>query len=198
MNGVERLGWRDHLAGLAIAAVYVGVLLWTSTDLAMSRDESFYVVAAERYGGWLEQLWDDPGAATEQSAVDRAWSYNSEHPSLMKTAFALSWLAHDAWDVFPVDSMAFRFPGMLTAGLLLWLVYVFGARVFGRGAGLFAAAAMALVPRFYYHAHLDCFDVPIALMTTLVTYCYWRSLTRPWWAVWTGFAFGLALATKHN
>ena len=54
------------------------------------------------------------------------------------------------------------------------------------------------MPRPFYHAHLDCFDVPIVLATTFAVYAYWRSLTRRSWAVWTGVAWGLALATKHN
>jgi 4-amino-4-deoxy-L-arabinose transferase-like glycosyltransferase len=191
-------GWRDHLAGALLAAAYVAVLLGTSTDLAMSRDESFYVVAAERYGAWFRELAADAGAATQQPVIDRAWGYNHEHPALMKSLFALSWLAHERWDLFANDSVAHRFPGMLTAGLLLWLVYVFGARAYGRMAGAFAAGALALMPRFFYHAHLNAFDVPIVLMLTLVTYCYWRSLERPRWALATGLAFGLALATKHN
>ncbi|MCZ7679127.1 MAG: glycosyltransferase family 39 protein [Sandaracinaceae bacterium] len=87
---------------------------------------------------------------------------------------------------------------MLSGGLLLWLIYIFGARAYGRQVGAFAAIAFALLPRVFYHAHLDCFDVPIVLMMTLVTYCYWRSLTDPRWAIWTGITYGLALATKHN
>lgn len=194
----RRAGARDHLVGLLLAAGYVSLLLVTSTDLAMSRDESFYVIAAERYGRWVEQLLEDPSAAMERRAIDGAWRYNHEHPALMKTAFALSQLADDRWDLFTRDSMAYRFPGMLAGGLSLWLVYIFGARLRSRLAGAFAAGALALMPRFFYHAHLDAFDVPIALMIALVTYCYWRSLTRPAWAVWTGIAFGLALSTKHN
>jgi hypothetical protein len=54
------------------------------------------------------------------------------------------------------------------------------------------------MPRVFYHAHLDCFDVPIVLMMTWVTYCYWRSLTDPRWAIVTGLVYGLALETKHN
>ena len=192
------VGWRDHALGLALCAAYVAALVATAGDLAMARDEAFYVDAAESYARWLEQLAREPAAAMLPEAIDRGWSYNHEHPALMKTAFALSWLAQQTWHVFPSDSLAFRFPGMLTAGLLLWLVYVFGARSFGRTAGLFAAGALALLPRVFYHAHLDCFDVPITFFLTLVTYAYWRSLTQPRWALAAGLAYGLALATKHN
>ena len=94
--------------------------------------------------------------------------------------------------------MAFRFPGMVLSALLLWLIYVFGARAFSRRVGLFAAVAYALLPNAFYHAHLDCFDGPIVTMLTLVTYCYWRSLTSRRWTVITGIAYGLCLETKHN
>lgn len=197
MTGV-RTGWKDHLLGFGLAFAYMAVLLPTSRDLAMSRDESFYVIAAQDYANWYEQLARDPHVAFQQPVIDHWWAYNHEHPALMKTLFAFSWLAQRHWHVFPRDSMAFRFPGMMTAALLLWLVYIFGTRAYGRGVGLFAAGAFALMPRFFYHSHLDAFDVPIVLMCTLVTYCYWRSLESRRWAVITGLAFGLALATKHN
>lgn len=197
MNGVTT-GWRDHLVGLLLAVTYVALLWTTSYGLGMSRDESFYIDAATSYGRWYQQFWEDPSAALEPDVLERGWRYNYEHPALIKTMFALSWLADEAWDLYPLPTLAFRFPGMLLSGLLLWLIYIFGARLFGRPAGAFAALAFALLPRPFYHAHLDCFDVPITLMVTLVAYCYWRSLTERRWAIWTGVAFGLALATKHN
>ena len=63
-----------------------------------------------------------------------------------------------------------------------------------------AAALFALMPRIFYHSHLDCFDIPIAVMWTLCAYVYWRSLSQPGlpWAIATGVVFGLALDTKHN
>ncbi len=210
MKAVPLLGWRDHAVGLALCVSYVALLLATSHGLGMSRDESFYVTAGERYGAWIEAVWEDSDRALERGAIDSAWSYNSEHPALTKTLFALSWIAQQHWPglrakiglspkkLFADDSMAFRFPGMLHAGLLLWLIYVFGARGWGRFAGLFGAAAYALMPQPNYHAHLDCFDVPIALMLTLCTYAYWRSLTSKRWIPLVGITYGLALATKHN
>jgi 4-amino-4-deoxy-L-arabinose transferase-like glycosyltransferase len=194
-----KTGLRDHLLGLFLAVGYVAVLAATADDLAMSRDESFYVVAAESYGRWFETLFDDPSAALEQKRIDRDWRYNHEHPALMKSLFGLSLLAHRHWDWFDTPGLALRFPGMVTAGLLLWLIYIFGARAFDRRVGLFAALAFACLPRPFYHAHLNAFDVPIVLMLTWVSYCYWRCLGgRWWWLVWLGLAYGLALETKHN
>jgi hypothetical protein len=205
------LGFRDHLQGAAIGLVYVIVLLATASDLAMSRDESFYVTAADSYGAWYELLSRDPGAALRREAIDRYWSYNSEHPALMKTLFAWSMLldrklvpelrvalGSSPEPLFSQPSIAYRLPGMLSAGLTLWLIYVFGARVAGRRFGVFAALAYATLPRVFYHAHLDCFDVPIVLMMTWTTYAYWRSLADRRWALMCGVAFGCALATKHN
>ncbi len=196
--GRTRIGFRDHLVGLLLAVSYVGLLLSTSSGLAMSRDESFYVTAADSYAGWYRLLFDDSHAALQQQNIDRLWSYNHEHPAAMKTLFAWSSVAQAKWHLFSHDSSGYRFPGMLAAGLLLWLIYIFGARVWDRQVGAFAAVAFALMPRVFYHAHLDCFDVPIAAAILLVTYCYWRSLERPRWALATGLAFGLALAIKHN
>jgi 4-amino-4-deoxy-L-arabinose transferase-like glycosyltransferase len=206
-----RIGARDHWLGLLLAALYLAVLLGTSSELAMSRDESFYVIAAERYGNWYALLLEDPSRALERSAIDQAWAYNNEHPALVKTLFAWSWLldqrgvpALREWvglspgPLFSAPSMAFRFPGMLCGALTLWLLYIFGARAADRRVGAFAALSYGMIPRVFYHSHLDCFDIPIVLMLTATVYYYWRSLVRPRWAVLTGLAYGCALATKHN
>jgi hypothetical protein len=192
------IGFRDHLLGLALCAAYVAVLLSTASAIGLARDEGMYVQAGESYGGWLAQLWHDPKAALQQDSIDRALRVNREHPPLMKFLFGLGHLAHERWHLFPNESASFRFGGMLCAGLLIWLIYIFGTRVFGRAAGLFAALAYALLPRPFYHAHLNAFDVPITLANTAVIYAYYRSLDSRRWGYVCGAAFGLALLTKHN
>jgi hypothetical protein len=207
----KEVGLLDHLFGAALALAYLLVLLATASDLGMSRDESFYVSAADSYGAWYEQLWHEPSQAFTRGSIDQHWSYNNEHPALMKTLFAWSMLFDrkvypglrelvglDPEPLFDQPSLAYRLPGMLTACLTLWLIYVIGARAAGRRLGAFAALAYAALPRVFYHAHLDCFDVPIVLMMTWTTYAYWRSLQSRRWALWCGLAFGCALATKHN
>jgi 4-amino-4-deoxy-L-arabinose transferase-like glycosyltransferase len=188
----------DHVFGLSLCVVYVAILLATAGDLGMARDEGFYVSAAQSYAQWFRVLIDDPSHALTTAVIDRHWGVNHEHPALIKSLFAWSHLAQERWHLFATDSLAFRFPGMLTAGLLLWLIYIFGAQVAGRRVGGFGALAYALLPRPFYHSHLDCFDVPITLMITLVTYMYWRALTDRRFLLPLGLTYGLALSTKHN
>jgi 4-amino-4-deoxy-L-arabinose transferase-like glycosyltransferase len=198
MTGRRALKRQDHLIGAALCLGYVALLAATASDLGMSRDESFYVHAAKSYASWVTQLFNDPSSALTKQSIDRAWAYNWEHPAWMKLSFAGSWLAQRHLGLFPSESLAFRFPGMVTAGLLLWLIYAWGASVMRRPGALFAALAFALMPRVFYHSHLACFDIPITFFATLTAYAYWRALGDRRWVPLVGLAFGLALATKHN
>jgi len=194
-------GVRDHLTGFGLAVSYVAVLLSTVGGLGYARDEGFYYRAAQSYAGWFEQLFSNPSVAFGRQAVDAAWAANHEHPALVKSLFALSWkYLHQKWHVFAEEGTALRFGGMIFAGAALWLLYIWGTRARSRTAGLMAALLFALMPRVFYHSHLDCFDIPIATTWALCTYAYWRSLCQKstWWAILTGIAFGLALDTKHN
>jgi 4-amino-4-deoxy-L-arabinose transferase-like glycosyltransferase len=187
-----------HSVGLLLCGGYVVLLMSSAGAVGLSRDEGIYVDAAQRYAGWLKLLAHEPRVALTQASIDAAFVVNHEHPPLMKLLFGLGYLAQQRFQLFATDSLSFRFAGMLSAGLLVWLIYVFGARVFSRGAGLFAVGAFALLPRLFYHAHLNAFDVPIALASTAVVYAYYRSLRDPRFSVVTGIAFGFALLTKHN
>ena len=202
MSAAERFGVkpraRDQLVGFGLCSAYVALLMRTAPAIGMARDEGIYVDAAQRYGAWLELLLKAPRSALARSASDAAFTANHEHPPLMKLLFALGHLAQRELQLFGSDSLGFRFAGMLSAGLLLWLIYLFGTRLYGRSAGLFAALVYALLPRPFYHAHLNAFDVPITCASTAVIYAYYRALSQPSAAWLTGLFFGLALLTKHN
>jgi 4-amino-4-deoxy-L-arabinose transferase-like glycosyltransferase len=191
---------RPHAVGLALAVLYVVVLVRTAPDLGFARDEGFYFHASRTYAEWFNLLFTNPRAALERSAIDSAWGVNHEHPSLMKSLFGLSWLfLHQKWHILRSESLAFRLPGMLMGGLGLWITWLFGWRAFGARVGLVAAVLLALMPRVFYHAHLNCFDVPVMTMWVVVLYAYWRSTSGSLgWTVATGALWGLALETKHN
>ena len=189
------------IAGLVFAGS-LAVLLVT-TDIGFTRDEGFYFHAAAQYAGWFEDLWanlhaGDLALSFSQQNIDEHWSYNPEHPVLMKAAFAVSHtIFHDLLGIMS-PSTAWRFPAMLTASALLSGVYLFARQLAGRLAGIVAVAALFLQPRFFFHAHMACFDVPITAFWFWVIYAYWRSYESTSWAVATGVLFGLALSVKLN
>jgi 4-amino-4-deoxy-L-arabinose transferase-like glycosyltransferase len=191
----------DHLVGVTLAAVYLVVLIKTAGGIGYARDEGFYFRASSAYAAWFELFFHDPAAAIQRTTVDVYWSNNHEHPGLVKSVFGLSWqFLFKKWHLFAEEGTSYRFGGMCFAAGGLWLIYLWGARARSRTVGLVAALLFAFMPRVFYHAHLDCFDVPIAVMWTLCAYCYWRSLENLGlgWAITTGIVFGLALDTKLN
>ncbi|MFI5300099.1 MAG: ArnT family glycosyltransferase [Polyangiales bacterium] len=231
-GGGQGLRWVDQAIGLSLLSTYVAILLATAHSLGFMRDEGFYIDAAHSYSGWFERaLSADPvlaASAKTQAGVDSAWGTNAEHPSLMKSAFSLSWLylwrswpaglielfGRHWWtaplrmfvhwlsvrspQLFIEESAAFRFPGMITAGLTLWVTYLFGAEARGRLAGLLAALFFAGLPRCFFDAHLACFDMAATLLWLSVAYTWWKGLASPTWALLSGVVWGLALLTKHN
>ncbi|WP_437738063.1 ArnT family glycosyltransferase [Sorangium sp. So ce1335] len=191
----------DGAIALAFAAAYVALLLATAGDLGYARDEGFYFVAANRYGAWFQALVEAPRAALAPEAVDAAWSVNREHPGLIKSLFALSNLVlQKRLGLFAMEGTSYRFPAMVLSGAGVALVYLWGTQARDRIAGASAAVLFAMLPRYFYHAHLACFDAPIVTVWALCAYAYWRALRDggALWPVLTGIAFGLALDTKHN
>jgi hypothetical protein len=67
-------------------------------------------------------------------------------------------------------------------------------------AGLFAAAGLLSMPRFFLHAHLASLDVPVTVMWFLFIFFFWKTVDRKgWgWGILWGFLWGLAVATKLN
>jgi len=192
-------GAMDRLIGLGIALAYLLLLVNTVDQLGYARDEGFYFHAARSYQAWFELLWSDTGRALD--SADAFWKVNHEHPALIKSSFAIShWLLWDRWQLFAMEGTSYRFPAMVLSAMGVGLSYLWGARARGRLVGLVAALSLALMPRFFFHAHLACFDAPVVSMWLLCSYCYWRAIGRGgWlWPLLVGISFGLALNTKHN
>lgn len=195
----RRDGWSDVLVGGIVALLFTLLLCGTLDDLGYTRDEGFYFHAAGRYEAWFRLLADDPGVAWAR--IDEFWRTNSEHPALIKSLFAWShMLLFERWHVVSTEGTSYRFMTMVLSGVGVGLVYLWGARASGRLAGMVAALSLAAMPRFFFHAHLACFDAPVVTMWTLSAYAYWRAIERGGYprALLAGLAFALALNTKHN
>ena len=190
----------DALIALGLGLSYLSLLLGTVENLGYMRDEGFYFQAARVLESWLDLLSEHGTKAFEQGSVDRYFAVNHEHPLLMKLLFALSHrYLHERFGLFAEAGTAYRFPGMLMAVLAVVVVYLWGREIRGRVAGVVSALLLALMPRVFFHAHLACFDVPVAAMWLTTAYVFFRSLGRgPGWAIATGVLYGLLLDTKHN
>lgn len=202
MIGHDKPDKLDWLAAWLLSAATL-VLLLATMDIGFTRDESFYFHAAHQYIGWFEDLADNFEAGKlavsfTKENIDKHWSYNPEHPVLMKTLFALSYKVFHQKLEWMSLSTAMRLPGAVTASLLVGLVFIWTRQLAGRAAGLVAAACLLFQPRFFFHAHMACFDVPVTFFWFAVTYAYWRSYESTRWVVLTGLLWGLALSTKLN
>lgn len=194
-RAVSRL---DLLIGGALGLLTFIGLFATEKSVGVPRDESFYFRAGSMYAGWFKELFAHPALAFSDDVIRRYFSYNNEHPPLMKELFGLShWLFHE--DLHWVRDIAgYRLPSWALAGAFALVLYLFGTGLKGRAVGLFAVLAFFLSPRDWFDAHLACFDFPVVATWTFTVYAYWRGETSKRWQWLTGIALGLALATKHN
>jgi hypothetical protein len=195
----------DVGVAIALFVVVVAALLVSEKSLGFTRDEGYYFKAAELYFGWFRDLWamlgrGDLFGAFDGKVIDKHWSYNHEHPVLMKTLFALSWGLGKEWlGIFELHSTAFRFPGMVMGGLSTALIYVFSRALrLGRPASLIAALLWVSMPRAYWHMHLACFDIAVCAAHLWLVLAYYKGRSTVRGAVMVGVAFGLAAAVKHN
>lgn len=200
MTNPRKLDRWDATCAAVLALGFLILLLCTVKDLGYARDEGFYFQAARSYEAWFELLHVDFSSALEPSTIDRYWSVNHEHPALIKSLFALShrylW---SGFSLFSEQGTAYRFPAMALSSLSLAVIYCWGARETGRLAGVVSALSFALMPRVFHHAHLACFDMPVAAMLLFTSYAFARSLEGGIaWAIATGVLYGLLLDTKHN
>ena len=188
----------DRLIAAALFVGYLAALLASASSLGFMRDEGFYFAAARAYEAWFSLLFTDPSQALSRSVIDRYWSVNHEHPSLIKSLFAFS--HHFLGGLFADTSSSFRLPAMVLSSSAVAIVFLWGRRVVGRAGALVAALSFACMPHVFFHAHLACFDLPVCAMWLLVSYVYVRSLAskQRGWVVAAGILFGLLLDTKHN
>lgn len=219
---IRALTRNDRRIGVLVFAIALATLLGASRTQGNTRDEGYYFDAAELYASWWTDLADNtihfhPARSFTRAAIDRGFSYNHEHPALMKSLFGLSWRIFHKCSCpsqagrHPIgyaqrhltlglldEETAMRLPTHVVCAFLILVVYLFGAAAWSRAAGLVAATLTLGAPRLFFDAQLACFDAPVAALWVAVVYAYWRALDERSWGWRTGVLFGLALATKLN
>lgn len=191
-SGTRRWAW----AGLAVVlAGGLGLRLWgvgQGLPYAFNADEADHFVphAIAMFGHGLNpRYFANPPAYTYVLHYLFAVSYGGA--AGVRHAIA----THPA-DVYTLARVA----AALLGTLALWLLYVTGARLFGRGVGLLAAAieAVAFLPVFYAHLALN--DVPTLAPLTLsllgTAGVLRKGRARDY--LLAGIGLGLACASKYT
>ncbi|MGA2667092.1 MAG: glycosyltransferase family 39 protein [Patescibacteria group bacterium] len=93
-----------------------------------------------------------------------------------------------------------RFPFIILTLILGWVTYFWANRLYGKKAGLLAAALILFMPNVLAHGHLIDTDLGVALFMFIATYFWGEYLKKPsWWGVtWVGLFSGLAFASKYT
>jgi hypothetical protein len=194
---------RRVTASALFAISFVAVLV-AQRHQGVVRDEVVYRNAGSRYAEWwIDLVTFRGGTLTEKEITAHfggkaATAGNREHPPLMKTLFGLSDRLFDRKLGWTTPTTAYRLPTVLFNALLIAMVFLFTASVWGYARGLVAALLTLLLPRAFFHAGLACFDGPIVAVWFATLVAYYKALASRWWVLGFGACFGLALATKHN
>lgn len=180
---------------LLFLAAFFSVMLTDSGGFGLSWDEAYYYQPSRDAAGWLIQTMFGPDRPLSADEIESAWGEIRELPSMPKLALGLSSLMFSDW-LGPLRAM--RIPSAVAYALSLVLIYLLALKVTGRPGALAAVFSYALLPRIFGHAHIAAAESITVFMTLLTVYCFLKGLKNPWWSVFLGIVFGLALNTKIN
>ena len=107
--------------------------------------------------------------------IKRFMSYNTEHPASVKIFFGVTHaFFHDLLGVAS-HTQGYRAGGFIFAALSLFATFLLGRLLVSKEVGLLAMLLLATIPRYFYDAHLACFDVPITALWALALWGFWRA-----------------------
>jgi 4-amino-4-deoxy-L-arabinose transferase and related glycosyltransferases of PMT family len=182
---------------VAIGLITVIILLLTTGGIGVTWDEPVYIASSNSYAAWYQQLISDPVGAMRPEAITKAWEVTHEHPPLVRIYSGLIWsVARHLTD----DLTAHRLGNILLVGVMAALLYKMVAEETNRWAGIASIVALFTMPRFFFHAHLIELDMPVAAMSVIVAYIFWRTKESPRlrYSVLLGVAWGMALSIKFT
>jgi len=185
-----------RLAGVAACVLVVtclGVSIWEARNLTFAPPdaEQHAIVARSllRGEGYTENV------VPFHAGVYPAIRHVPEFHGLLRPIVLVPLFA-----IFGVGPFAVHLPNLIYIALTGLTVYWWGARVFGRGAGLLACALTVLDAELLYYGLLATDDVGFAFFFTLTTALLYEALAhrRDALLVLAGTAGGLALLEKPS
>jgi Dolichyl-phosphate-mannose-protein mannosyltransferase len=173
----------------------------TAKHYGLSWDEPLYYHASDLHMWWTAGLGRDlvngnVARSLDDKRIQLAWHWDPYHVPHPPFSRIVSGVTHDLFSPWVEKFTAYRLGPALFFSLLVTVMYVWVAEVFGWATGLFAALAVVLTPNLFGFAHFAVTDMPLAAMWFLTAYCFWKGLDNWRWSVILGVVWGLALATK--
>ena len=177
------------------------VIATTAGDYGVTWDEPSYFHAAELHLQWLKDARvnisnGELRKSLDDATIKAAWRwnpYNVPHPPFSRIVSAIiKDFSSNMVDKFS----AYRLAPALFFAVLVTVAYLWLHELFGPATGLFAAAALMLIPNLFGYAHLAVTDLPLATLWFLTVYSFWKGLNGWPWSVALGLIWGLAISTK--
>lgn len=159
-----------------IALSYIALLVYTSNDIGVTRDENVYLSCAEKI-------------ANSSISFFEKFNCNTEHLPFIKSFNGIIFMISRYF--FDITT-SLRFGTYLIAGIFLFLFYLIIRKDFGEYAALAAAGVLFFMPRVFYHAHLLALELPVMAAFFLASRAFLGALEEKSWKSSLIFAFSLA------
>lgn len=196
-------------ASILIGLIGFLAVLKMAGSLGITWDESIYMRTSRIYWNWTSTLRHDPLTALSRDSITQNWGamvaqeigaggqLTDMHPPLVKLAAAFTW---GVFRKLTGDLVAYRLANAFFFAFLLAILFWWVSELGGWLAGVAAVLALAFLPRFLAYAGLLALDVPLATVSLIAAYVYWKTIERAGlrWAIPFGIVWGIALGIKNG
>ncbi len=193
----------DAFIALSLWFSMSALVLWRAEEIGVGYDEPIYAGYALKYLGWLQRLVESWSVGRlldpfRPEVIDFYWHAKDMHPPIPKLLAAIGY-----WLLTPLlgsDFAGMRSGTAILFGAMLASIYWFGREQLTRAGALFAAFAVAFMPRLFTDAHFLTMDMPVTATTVIGTLLLLRAVEQPNWkrVVAAIFGVGMAFASKAN
>ena len=186
-------------AGLFLASFMV--VAGTAGDYGVTWDEPAYFYASDLHIEWLVDfgqnvLRSDLDKSVQDENIKKAWHWDPYHVPHPPFSRIVSGITKALFSSYVDKFVAYRLGPALFFAVLVTVMFLWMAELFGLITGIFSALALFVIPNLFGFAHIAVTDMPLSTMWFLSAYCFWKGIKNWKWSVALGVVWGLALATK--
>ncbi len=189
-SAINRTDWLIAI-GLAIV-IFIGLFVELQKPGVTWDEGDIQFPTIKKQAQWISGL-STIEHPFSQSSIAAYWQTTSDHPSMIRTLSAISYLIFTPW----LDEIvAFRLLSAFLFAILLASIYLFLRLYLPVTASIAGALSLAMMPRVFGHAHLCSLDAPIMcawFWAAIVGFLVFHGSIRTYWF---GIAYALAFSVK--